>query len=74
MNDVVDWLSDKKNFYYFFLFDREGENEESFCFLNSNIYIISGKCNCFYLEDGFLILCCYVVYMNVDKFCCLLFI
>lgn len=71
MNDVVDWLSDKKNFHSFSLSDREGENEESFRPPNSNIYIISGKPNRPYSEDGFLILRCYAVYMNVDKLRCL---
>lgn len=71
MNDVVDWLSDKKNFHSFSLSDREGENEESVRPPNSNIYIISGKRNRSYSEDGFLILRCYAVYMNVDKLRCL---
>lgn len=66
----IDWVI-KKNFHSFSLSDREGENEESFRPPNSNIYIISGKRNRSYSEDGFLILRCYAVYMNVDKLRCL---
>lgn len=56
----------------FFLSIRErGGDEECFRPPNSNIYIISGKHNRPYSEDGFLTPRCCAVYMSVDKLRCL---
>lgn len=61
----IDWVIKKTFILSLYLIERG--NEESFRPAKSNIYIISGKRN----QDGFLILRCYAVYMNVDKLRCL---